>query len=206
MKSYVFASAVILCVFYAPVGRAQFVDNGGQSGNADTTTFGQSGSFENITTSFNGIEFRLLRLIKEPNEKNRFRMVAELENTVEDERELLYLRPYPSLVDELGNTFELESFTGIGACSGTGDPFGPSYWRDKASGCDDQRERATRAALNVPIITSIRFGPNEKAGFSKELADLATYATLKLHFLVGSSEFGELTEHEIVVPRIPLPK
>ena len=195
-----FATMLAASVLTAAAAQAQFVDNGGSAGTADTTALGQPTVFENATTTFDGVEFRLLRLIRDPSETNAYRMIAEIANTGSDEKEILFLAPLPELLDELGNAYGADMRTGIEACRNG------SQWSNWPGHCDNGSNAAnfSRLSPGVPLTTMLRFVPGDL--FEAELADLATKARLRLHFVVAEPGLETMNAHEVVIANVPLPR
>jgi len=200
-------NAILAAAFalFATTAEAQFVANGGQAGDADASAFGQASSFANQSTTFDGVEFRLKRLIRDPQDPNKLRLVADVVNVGEADRWIMYFLPYPTLVDELGNTYEVDLQTGIDACrSGDG-------WTDYVKNCDSSSNMAaaTKLSPGVPTPTMLRMAGIEEKGYDAEMAGLATYTSLRIRFIVspdGFDDYRTMQLHDYIVPNIPLPR
>lgn len=191
-------SAFLICPTLAT---AQMASNGGTTQPADTNAFGQSASFSNATTTFDGITLNLTRLITDPTEGNMYRMVGTLQKSEESEAEILLFTPKPVLLDELGNALEISAITGVAACRHTRD------WHTKQRDCGypENAQTASKLAPNVPVPFSIGFKPSETS-YNEELAALSNTVTARLHFIYSLDGFKSLQVAEVVIPNIPLPR
>lgn len=201
---------------------AQFVDNGGQAGSADTSAFGQSAEFSNVTTTSDGIELQVLRLIREPSDAGKLRLVGQFVSTNSERRWIQMYDRGPRLVDDLGNTYIITSWSGIDACRDGA--IGDYDWWNQLGDCAGPQvdTRTTNndgasalIAQDVPVAFSMMFAPiDPSAGmFDAELAELATSVTASFSFIVSAQDFSELEKevgdglaaHKVVVPLIPVP-
>ncbi|MCZ8017194.1 MAG: hypothetical protein O9274_15940 [Limnobacter sp.] len=209
--------------FAATAASGQFVDNGGAAGSADTSAFGQASEFSNVTTTFDGIELQILRLIREPSDASKLRLVGQLVSSNSEPRWVQMYDRRPRLVDDLGNTYILMSWSGIDACrSGEIEDF---YWWTSLGECAGPQFKtmvvnndgaSALVAQNVPVAFSMIFSPIDPAEglFDTDLAKLATSVTATLSFAVAVKNFTELEKesseglsaHQVVVPRIPVPQ
>ena len=197
MKHAILALALAL----APLdpAAAQFVDNGGNADAADTSKFGQQTAFENVTTEFDGISFKLTRLILDPGEAD-FRAVATLEKTGSGEASVLLLGPEPQLTDELGNVHISRKSTGVLPCM-----YNSKQWNTKEQNCSGHHVKATRLVAGIPIHMSMQFTQSE-TDYASELAALSNTATLTLRLVYTMDGFKTMKSNKIVIPAIPLPK
>lgn len=164
---------------------AQFKDNGGKAGTADTSAVGQAAEFANVTTTFDGVEFRLLRLIRDPKDKAKLRIVGQLVNTGDSDRWIFFIAPYPRLVDELGNVYALsrsddqqsDIIAGVAPC------INRYNWTNDAAYCVmDRDSSSTRLGSNAPVNIMVGFEPMTDGRYDASLASMATFANLSLHF------------------------
>ena len=201
----------------------QFVENGGQAGSADTSAFGQATEFSNVTTTFDGIELQVLRLIREPSDAGKLRLVGQFVGTNSERRWIQMYDRGPRLIDDLGNTYIITSWSGIDACR---DGAIEDYdWWNKLEDCAGPQVNTRRTnndgasaliAQDVPVAFSMIFAPiDPSAGmFDAELAKLATSVTASFSFIVSAKDFSELEKevgdglaaHKVVVPSIPVPQ
>ncbi len=199
---------------------AQFVDNGGEAGSADTSAFGQANSFSNLTTKFDGVEFQLQRLIRDPKDKTKLRMIAQLINTGDSDRWISFILPFPELVDELGNRYPIginaveNNSNGAPAVAGVDGCYEYGQWSDDVRECAGQS--ATRLAPGVPVILMIGFEPADENSYDASLAAMATFAGLNLRFAVSAADMAGLkgntsdiesaiSVHQVIVPQVPMP-
>ena len=198
---------------------AQFVENGGQAGSADTAAFGQANAFSNVTTTFDGIEFQLQRLIRDPKDKANLRAVGQLVNTGDSDRWIFFIGPAPRLVDELGNLYYTARnsenrliVSGVSPCLNSG------YWTNEVIECRDRDNSATRLAPKVAITIIMGFEPSTDSVFDASLASIATSTNLSLRFALSAIDMDTLREenstdsyraaiavHEVTIPQIPMP-
>ncbi|WP_375230758.1 hypothetical protein [Roseobacter sp. S98] len=176
---------------------AQMANNGGTTAPANTNAFGQSEPFKNVTTSFDGIELNLTRLIADPSADSMYRIVGTLTNSGSSEAEVQFFKPMPILVDELGNVLEISAHTGIDPCRSG------SSWSSSTSSCG--QASASRLAPNIPVTFSVGFAPSEK-NYSAELAELSNTVTARIHFAYTLDKFKSVEVSEVVIPGIPLPQ
>ncbi|MEO1471582.1 MAG: hypothetical protein AAFV86_21300, partial [Pseudomonadota bacterium] len=168
------------------------------------SAFGQKDAFSNSTTLFDGIEFSLKRLIRDPSDPKKFRMVANLTNLGDDRKWALLSLPIPSLIDELGNTYTIDLRAGMEACRANN-----RKWAVTPNTCDDEFERvnASLLAKGLPANLMLRFLGAPDEGFEPELADIANTANLTISFLVSQDGFqDQMTLHTVTIPNIPLPR
>lgn len=200
----IFRVLIGVCLILIPASTmAQMVDNGGTTAPADTSAFGQSQPFTNATTTFDGVDFNLVRLISDPTENAEYRLIGNLVNTGDQELEILFFMPAPLLLDELGNTFVIATRSGIEACRYRDG----GNWTNDIRRCDNDFNvlAASRLAPEVPVTFSLGFAPSED-NYVAELAELANTATVRLHFVYSSDKFKTRNVAEIVVPAVPLPR
>lgn len=204
---------------------AQFKDNGGKAGTADTSAVGQSTEFANVTTTFDGVEFRLLRLIREPKDKSKLRLVAQLVNVGDSDRWIAFILPYPALVDELGNYYAVTinpvknnsngkvAVTGVDACYDYG------QWTEDVRNCTygNESTSGTRLAPSVPVTVMVGFEPSTDGNYDASLALMATFVGLNLHFAMSAKQLNQVGSnsasdiraaipiYEVAIPQIPMP-
>ncbi|MEE4209534.1 MAG: hypothetical protein V2I43_09735 [Parvularcula sp.] len=188
---------------------AQFVSNGGEIREPDTSQFGQAQAFENSTTTFEGIEFRLQRLIRDPEDPSKYRAIAQIENTGQQEFWILYGAPFPALQDELANSYVIDLYTGLEAClNSSRDTWS---WLSEPRSCYGTHAESKSAHLvpGIPVVTSLRFVPASDEAYNPDLASLSSSVTLRLNLVLSPDRFktnGERTIHRVTIPNIPLPQ
>ena len=191
---------------------AQFVDNGGQAGSVDTSAFGQAAEFSNVTTTFDGVELQILRLIRDPKDKSKLRLIGQIVNGNPDNRWIQLFVPFPNLTDEMGNEYFVDMWTGVDACrSGPKEKY---YWRDDLRYDCPGDGVLTLLAQNLPVTISISFVPSDSGTFDAELASIATTLNASLSFVVATGDLTQmvnvdrdtyLSTYQVVVPQIPVP-
>ena len=211
-------------VLTATAASGQFVDNGREAGSADTSAFGQASEFSNVTTTFDGIELQVLRLIREPSDAGKFRLVGQFVSSNSDSRWILMYAKGPRLVDDLGNEYWITSWSGIDACrEDEKEDF--KWWRDLAdcagtpsrTRASNNDGRSTLVAQDVPANFSMLFAPIDDPAqgvFDPDLSKLATSVTASFSFVVALKNFDDLekevnegmTTYQVVVPSIPVPQ
>lgn len=205
----------ILAVSYvlaASAASGQFIENGGQAGSADTTAFGQAAEFSNVTTQFDGVEFQLQRLLRDPKDNSKLKLIGQFVNLGEDDRWLYLFYPFPSITDELGNVYVIELWTGVDACR---DRKKEDYdWYRDVIRCGQGDGPATRLAPNLPVTAMLSFVPSDTGEFDGDLASLSTFVNLSMNVSVSTKNpegmFGDdlaavLSPHAIMIPQIPMP-
>lgn len=149
--------------------------------------------------AFDGLDVQILRLIRDPNVENGFRLVMRVTNTAKEERRLLFVRPAASLTDDMGNVYLAADSSGVLICASR------ANWDIDLNACRQNRgEAATRLAQGVPVTVSARFAPGE--GFAKDLAEISSNVSLRARVGSIANDFKTATSIDIVVNDIPLPQ
>ena len=173
---------------------AQFVDNGGQAGSADTSAFGQSTQFANITTNFDGVDLQVQRLIRDPKDKSTLRLIGQIVNTNSDSRWIQLFLPFPKLTDELGNEYMVQMWTGVDACR---DNKKEDYrWRDDIRNDCPGDGASTLLAPSLPVTFSISFVPSDSGTFDSDLASIAKYLNVSLSLILATGDLTYLSYDE----------
>lgn len=158
--------------------------------------------YANVTTRFEGISFNLKRLLRDPEQPEKFRMIAEIVGE-KGEKEILYILPAPALVDDLGNLYSADLMTGVDACR----RFAAydANWVADPSFCSSYGNPARFARLSPGIgrTSMLRFAPSDR--YNTELALIATQFELRLHFVVATPGQDLFTTHEVVLTGISKP-
>lgn len=178
---------------------AQF--SGSNEGGQQPTTgaFGQQDSFSNVTTSFDGIDVQVRRLIEDPAGNGAVRLILLLTSTADKDRRLLFVGPATSLIDELGNVYVANSSVGVEICRYN------RGWTPDFDWCRrDQGNIATRLAPGVPVTVALMFQPND--GYSEELAKMSQTVSLRSRLAHYSDDLSEGKTADIIVNDIPFPR
>lgn len=180
---------------------AQFVDNGGSVGSVDTSPFGQSEDFQNVTTKFDGVNFQVMNLVWEDRQELELRMVAVLENE-EGADQLFLLRTdlSPKLIDDLGNSYVMVGGSRFGGCS-------ELRMQKQQNPCHSDHN-ATRLPPKGRSTMMFIFRPDLESGFNMDLEKLAArmQLSLALNYTAGSFEKEADTKTaSIVIDGIPKP-
>lgn len=218
------ALLVAFTLLAATTASGQFVDNGGEAGSADTSAFGQSTEFSNVTTTFDGIELQVLRLIREPSDPSKLRLVGQFISANSEPRWIQMYGSYPRLLDDLGNEYVVTSWSGIDACRER-EKSELRWWRELAECAGEFQQNnvsnqnsgeSTLVAQDVPVAFSLVFAPaNPEQGlFEKDLAALSTSLTASFSFVVAIKNFSvlekrvnkDMAAYQVVVPSIPVPQ
>ena len=179
--------------FQAPSGSA------GSAGGGGSPAFGQTDSFSNVTTSFDGIDVNVMRLIADPAGGGALRLILRLTSTADDDRRLLFVGPPTSLIDELGNVYMGIDSVGVEICRYN------NAWYTGTDWClRNQGGIATRLAPGVPVTVAFRFQPTED--FSAELAELSQTVSLRSRIAHFANDLSSASEADIVVNGIPVPR
>lgn len=191
---------------------AQFVDNGGQAGSADTSAFGQTAEFSNITTNFDGVDLQVQRLIRDPKDKSKLRLIGQIVNTNSDNRWIQWFRPFPKLTDELGNEYMVQMWTGVDACrDNQKEDF---RWGDDIRNDCPGNGASTLLAPSLPVTFSISFVPSDSGTFDADLASMATYLNVSLSLILATGDLTYLSfeergtkvmPYQVVIPQMPVP-
>jgi hypothetical protein len=202
MKYVAIALATLIT---ATAAQAQFqTENAGASSasGAGGGAFAQQDSFSNVTTSFDGIDVNVMRLIKDPAGDDMVRLILQLTSTSNDERRLLFTSPATTLIDELGNVYVGVQSAGVEICGSSG-----RIWNQDSEGCrisNSNREKATRLAPGVPVMVSMIFKPTDD--FSADLAQMSQTVSLRSRIAYYPDDFSETTTADIIVNNIPSPR
>lgn len=191
--------ATILTVTIGSGALAQF--SGGNEGSQQPTTgaFGQQDSFSNVTTSFDGIDVQVMRLIKDPAGDGAVRLILRLTSTADEDRRLLFVAPTTTLIDELGNEYKAVDAVGVEIC-------GDRRWDRDLDWCRAYNgEIATRIAPAVPVTVALMFRPSDE-NYSKELADMSQTVSLRSRIGYFPNDFSSATSADIIVNDIPFPR
>lgn len=194
---------LLCCMLFIGLGAvralAQFepVDENAQAQGANA--LGQSGSFANVTTTFDGIEVKIKRLIRDPAGDDAVRLIFSVANNADKERRMLFIGPQSTLVDELGNVYFAQQTIGIDHCvSG-------SKWYADVNWCGRNRAPvlATRLAKGVPVTVAIRYKPGKD--YSEELAKMSASVSLRARIAHYADDLSDGKSADIIVNNIPFP-
>ena len=178
---------------------AQFSGSNDSGQQPTTGAFGQQDSFSNVTTSFDGIDVQVRRLIEDPAGNGAVRLILLLTSTADKDRRLLFVGPATSLIDELGNVYVANSSVGVEICRYNG------QWTDNSDWCRrDQGNIATRLAPGVPVTVALTLQPNE--AYSEELAKMSQTVSLRSRLAHYSDDLAEGKTADIIVNDIPFPR
>jgi hypothetical protein len=196
MTSLWLVSIALACAVFASAASAQFTSSGGGGG---TATNGVS-SFQNVTTTFDGISVDLRALVKDPAGGGALRLVLLLTHSSDKERRLLFVGPEASLIDSMGNVYIATEAVGVEACISS------RRWRatDTAWCVENNQFPTTRLAPGVPVTVALTLQPTE--GFSQELADMSTSVSLRLRIAHYSEDLSSHATADIVINDIPTPQ
>lgn len=197
-----YLKGLLVAILVATLGTgalAQF--SGSNDGGQQPTTgaFGQQDSFSNVTTSFEGIDVQVRRLLEDPAGDGTVRLILLLTNSSDKDRRLHMVAPVTSLIDELGNVYLATQSIGVEPC------LYREQWHDNYSWCrTDQGKFATRLAPGVPVTVALLFRPNEN--YSEELANLSQTVSLRSRIAYYSDDLSEGNTADIIVNNIPFPR
>jgi hypothetical protein len=174
----------------------------------DETTNRAGGNFGETSHSieFSDIKMDVTRVVREGATGNNIRVVLKLENQGNEEQWAQLVLRDPYMVDQMGNTYRLSGYTGIGVCTVN------SNWTSNLEGCHRDK-RAAKLASGVPTIVSFSFAPGEDEYyfFNESLASIATYVELKVRFAISPGPFTsnnrrDVLGYSLAVYEIPLPR
>lgn len=178
---------------------AQFSGSNDSGQQPTTGAFGQQDSFSNVTTSFDGIDVQVRRLIEDPAGNGALRLILLLTSTADKDRRLLFVGPATSLIDELGNVYVANSSVGVEICRYN------RKWTDESEWCrQNQGKIATRLAPGVPVTVALTLQPNE--AYSEELAKMSQTVSLRSRLAHYSDDLAEGKTADIIVNDIPFPR
>ena len=189
---------------------AQFIGNGGEASLADTSVFGQSSLLQNVTTNFDQIQFQITHVILEPTDIGAIRVVAQLVNLSADPAKVLRFIPGPRFTDEMGNEYAYSGVSGVNRCvhqrltDGRMNNHPPELRSCKNH--EDNAQYAIWLPTGVPATIAFTFAIPKEGPFSKELADIANYATLDIRFVHSRDNFETIQLNEVIVPNVLIPK
>lgn len=197
-----YLKVLLAAIVATTIGSGAFAQFSGSndSGQQPTTgAFGQQDSFSNVTTSFDGIDVQVRRLIEDPAGNGALRLILLLTSTADKDRRLLFVGPATSLIDELGNVYVANSSVGVEICRYN------RQWTDNSDWCRrDQGNIATRLAPGVPVTVALTLQPNE--AYSEELAKMSQTVSLRSRLAHYSDDLAEGKTADIIVNNIPFPR
>ena len=198
-RSLILAAALVGFAFPAI---AQMVGNSGNSGSAGGA--GMSGIQEqadNVTDTFAGLTFQVQRIVRDPSSQNTFRLILRVIETEETGRRIALVQPAATLVDEMGNTYQVSASTGIPICNRPNRP-----WEYDTSNCAYYLKNTPvvmTPSQPMPVVLTIV--PDENA-FSPDLAKLASTGALTARFAIYSNDLQSQTFYDVVINGIALPQ
>jgi TolB-like protein len=161
---------------------------------------GKQGPFANVTTSFDGINVQVQRLVRDPAGDGSIRLIFLLSNSSDEDRRMLFLGPVTTLIDELGNVYSAVDTVGVESCKG-----GRGEWNPDVQWCNTNFGKvATRLAPGVPVTVSIKFKPTD--GYSKELAQMSQTVSLRSRLAHYTDDRKDGKTADIIVNSIPFPR
>ena len=194
------ALAALFTLGMSSGGWAQFSGSNEVGQQPTTGAFGQQDSFSNVTTSFDGIDVQVMRLIKDPAGDGTVRLILRLTSTADEDRRLLFVAPVTTLIDELGNEYRAVDAVGVEICGNN------RIWDGELDWCRRFRgEIATRIAPAVPVTVAVMFKPSDE-NYSKELADMSQTVSLRSRIGYFPNDFASATSADIIVNDIPFPR
>lgn len=198
----------LLFIWQSTVSYAQISDS------SDSIQFSCSPSEETEvcpqSMQVDGILVEIVRLIKEPNTKNDLRAIVRLVNLDAPNSRVAIYFPTPELVDQLGNPYFAAYATGIPFC--TSASIAPRFGSDQIffdlRECSPREtaETAIRAAQDVPLNMSVIFTPENSRMFSRDLAQLSTFASVRFRLARFEDGSNEPNTMDIFFARVPLPR
>ena len=202
--NYLVASIAVICAAVSPAF-AQFSTNpaSGGSGTAPGTASGFPGvqqQPDSAITNFDGLDIKVTRLIKDPSTEGGFRLIMTIIDTGDAPRRLAFIQPAATLTDDLGNTFNTTAITGVAICTHR------NPWDVDLNGCRQYQAADTvRMTKDLPTPVVMTVQPSDQ-GYSKELAELATVATLQARLAYYSDDFSTSNYADIVINGIEIPR
>ena len=189
---------ILVTCLCASAATAQFTAEQGVTG-GNPASAGQQSDFSNVTTSFDGIDVKVKRLIEDPARDGSLRLILLLTSTAKEDRRLLFVGPATSLIDELGNVYIANHSVGVEICDY------PNKWSDDYERCANRSGNlATRLAPGVPVTVALILSPSE--GYSAELAKLSTTVSLRSRLAHYSNDLQNGKTADIIVNDIPIPR
>lgn len=196
----------VLSFILAPAlaANAQFVSSGGGSG-SPSSGGGASGSGvqdqgDNVTDTFAGLTFQVLRIVQDPSIDNAYRLILRVIETEKTGRRVALVKPAATLIDDIGNVRYVAASTGVPICTRQG-----KAWEYGTDGCARYLP-STPVFLTpgqpAPIVFTLL--PFEGA-FSADLAGLATTASLNARFAIYSTDLKTSSFYDVVINGIALP-
>ncbi len=195
-RTHLIAAAFALAPLASP---AQFVTPGGQAGAAAQPAPGVQGQPAGALTTFAGVEFQALRLIRDPG-SDALRLILRITETADAGRRAALIQPQAVLVDEMGNIYAADSVTGLPVCANN------QPWDMDAANCAYYRKNdPVLLTPNLPTPVVINFRPAAE-GFIADIAALAASASLKARVALFSQDFKDTTVSDVIINGIELPK
>ena len=162
--------------------------NGGSSDQADTAV-----------TSFMGLEVKVKRIVADPSVKG-YRVIIGLRNTEETTRLAALMAPAPTIVDDMGNLYQISALAGgMGVCD--------QFKRVKPSDCRYYAADAfTRLPSSVEIVTTLIFAPVEGRVLEDTLSSVETGSLqARFAFLEEGGQYQDTQANDIVINDLELP-
>lgn len=186
-------SVLITCTTFAQM----------KSSNAPATA-PSGGGFQNQSdttiSEFDGITVKVVRMVKDPNTEGAFRLILSVTENTDEERLVALVTPVTVMIDEMGNVYQAVGSNGIAICSYK------KIWDADTEYCGRYAQTdTTRLTPNLPTTLVLYMAPAE-LNFSKELADLATVASLQSRFGYYPIDFKSLNHADIVINNIQIPQ
>lgn len=192
-------TVLVGCLLISSTADAQFAPSEPPAQGGSNAAFGQQGLFSNVTTSFDGINVQVKKLILDPAGDGSIRLMFLLSNSSDKDRRMLFLGPITTLIDELGNVYTAVKTVGVEWCN-QGDK-----WYTDVQWCGRERgEVATRLAPKVPVTVAIIFKPAN--GYSEELAQQSQTVSLRSRLAHYGDDFKDGKTADIIVNDIPFPR
>jgi hypothetical protein len=160
---------------------------------------GASDQDEAAVTTFLGLEVKVKRIVADPSVKG-YRAIISLRNTEDATRLAALMAPAPTLVDDMGNLYQISALSGgIGVCKQFTETT-PSTCRYNAG------DSFTRLPSNVEVITTLIFAPVEGRVLEETLADATTgNLQARLAFVEDGARHTETQANDIIINNLELP-
>jgi hypothetical protein len=160
---------------------------------------GASDQDDTAVTTFMGLEVKVKRILADPSVKG-YRAIISLSNTEDATRLASLMAPAPTLVDDMGNLYQISALSGgLGVCK--------QFTQSAPATCRYyEADSFTRLPSNVEVITTLIFAPVEGRVLEETLADATTGSLqARLAFVEEGARHTETQANDIVINNLELP-
>ncbi|MEM9287037.1 MAG: hypothetical protein AAGA36_01750 [Pseudomonadota bacterium] len=157
---------------------------------------GITGQADDTGLMYADIEFKVTRLIQHPTD-GTLRVLMKVSDKTDKPRSVLISKPVSTLLDDIGNVYELVEINGLEICSAK------EPWDYEPRNCARYlKNKFKQLSPNVPVPVSFVFAPVE--GSDQSMIDMAEIATFTARFVL-LDEASNMSVADVTIPNIALP-